>query len=191
MELIVIRHGQAKHNIGGEEKHVFAGRKVDNDLTAEGRITVQKLAQKISDKSEADLIVSSSLRRSKKTAEIIAQKIKVPIISFSELDEFDVGKFAGRTEEEVRKLYPVEAHAFYSGDIEHWSFPGGENYHQLKLRLEKAIQKIKKLPPSHSRIIICGHGGLNRVLFYLCARAQEDLWKNRNYSHDCITRIKI
>jgi len=191
MELIVIRHGQAKHNVGGEKKHIFAGRKVDNALTAEGVETVEKISQKLLDEGGADLIVSSSLKRSKETANIITKKIKAPILSFSELDEFDVGKFAGRTEEEVKKLYPAEANAFYTGDVLSWNFPGGENFSQLKSRLESGVAKIRKMVKPNSKVIICGHGGVNRVLFYLYANERENLWKNRNYPHDRIVRIEI
>ena len=115
MELIVIRHGQAKHNIGGEKKHVFAGRKVDNSLTTKGEETVKKLAQKLLIEGTIDLIVSSSLKRSKETAGIIVKKMQAPIVYFSELDEFDVGNFTGHTEEEVKKLYPTESNFFYNG----------------------------------------------------------------------------
>lgn len=191
MEFIVIRHGQAKHNIGGENKHVFAGRKVDNSLTAEGIETVKKLTQKLFDEGGADLIISSSLKRSKETADIIAKKIKAPIISLPELDEFDVGEFAGHTEKEVRKLFPAEAESFYSGDIPNWNFPGGESFVQMKLRLEKAIAKIRKTVKPDSRVLICGHGGLNRALFYLYNNEHENLWRNRNYPHDRIVTVKI
>jgi len=189
MKLIIIRHGQAQHNLGGEDMHTFAGQNDNNGLTLEGIETVKMLTKKILADGKVDLIVSSSLRRSQETATIMASETKAPVKSFKDLDEIDVGNFEGVNEQESRARYPKEAAAFYDGEINHWDFPGGENFEQAKTRVKHLISALKEVTTENERILICGHGLINRLIFYLYLPERIDLWKERRYPHDRIVNL--
>lgn len=196
--LIVVRHGKSAHNLGSENAHTFAGDKIDNELAPEGIKNAHDLADKIIKTDRCDIIVSSNLKRSKQTAEIIKDDILkqtgkvLKIIEIPELHEINIGDFAGHTEVEVRRLYPEVAKAFYEGDLLNWSFPNGEDFEQVKSRVDAGIEIIKKKESeSFKQVLFCGHGMLNRVLFFVKANGNAGLWKERAYPHDRVEEILL
>lgn len=198
INLIVIRHGKAAHNLGGEKAHTFAGSKVDTELSDIGSVEAEELAKNIFEKfHKVDLIISSGLKRSQQTAQIIKKELdkknKTNIVCniIEDANEFDVGDFAGKNEEEVKKLFPKAASAFYDGRIKDWDFPNGENYIDLKKRVDNVYNKIKTVAKNGDNVLLVGHGGFNRVLFYTLIPDQEEYWKVRNYPHDRIVEIEL
>lgn len=166
MELFLIRHGEAEHNLN----NVFAGGKVDDPLTTHGRKNTAELAKSLSN-IRLDVIYCSSLKRSLESSKIIQEELegrcgrKIPIISLALLDEIDVGCFAGLDRREVLAKHPSQAMDFYSGDVEKWSFPSGELHYQAKARAEKLLELIKK--DTNRSVLIVGHSMMNKVLFGL------------------------
>lgn len=189
--LIVARHGKAQHNLGSEKEHRFAGNRVDTSLALEGIDDAKLLAHKIQKMGGCDLIISSTLKRSRETAEIIAKKLGMKATSsISELSEINIGDFAGHTEDEVKKLFPEEAKTFYDGDVINWHFPNGEDYNQVTKRLAIALQKIKKIANPRQRVLVVGHGMINCILFHQFLPDRIDLWQERSYPHDRLVEIK-
>ncbi|TSC93275.1 MAG: hypothetical protein Athens101428_719, partial [Candidatus Berkelbacteria bacterium Athens1014_28] len=136
-EYWLLRHGKAPHN-KPDEIATFAGGRIDNPLSEEGETETELLAEKIVLETDFDLIVASHMTRSKQTGEIIAQKMKelknkkVEVVEIDDLQEVDVGDFTGHTEIEAKEMNPQVAEAFYSGEVEKWDFPSGENHQMLK-----------------------------------------------------------
>ena len=191
-ELIIVRHGQASHNLGTEEQHTFAGSEIDNDLAPQGIANAEFLANTIKKSGPVDAIITSPLKRASQTAEIIDRLIgNVPLFTIDELKEINMGKFAGLTETKARELFPDAARNFYGEEIDEWDFPGGENFTQVSQRLDVALVKIKEISKGKKRVIICGHGLTNRVLFYKLKPQDRELWVERSYPHDRIEIIKL
>jgi probable phosphoglycerate mutase len=188
--LYILRHGQAKHNLGDQEAHTFAGSSIDTDLDIKGLETANDLAEQLKDK-DISMIICSGLKRSYQTAKIIHQilDLTTKIVVLPELNEFNIGDFAGHTEEEVKRLFPIQADNFYNGKVEEWSFPNGESYVQVAKRIERALFKIR--PYNYENIVVVGHGIINRVIFYNFLKNQKNLWQERDYPHNRIVSIKI
>jgi broad specificity phosphatase PhoE len=188
-EYWLLRHGKTPHNKPDEEA-TFAGGKVDDQLSDEGKIESKNLAEEIVEKCVVDLIATSHMSRSKETGKIIASKYKelknknIPIVEIDDLHEVDVGDFTGHTEKEAREMDSKAAEAFYSGNIEKWNFPGGEDYVHLVKRIKNVVNQMKKLSKGNVRILVIGHGMFNRMINYYLAKDQEDLWRSRSYPHD-------
>lgn len=189
--LIFIRHGKAGHNLGLEKEQRFAGSAVDDELTPEGKKNATDLLAKIIKYGKYKQIYTSSLKRSIETAEIIARGINCPIKILKELDEINIGRFAGYTEEEVRKLFPEAAEKFYSGDIKNWFFPDGENFTGVAKRAKKALKKIEESMKDGEKVIVSGHGMINRLMFYLLEPGRTGLWKPTSYPHGRIEVLNI
>jgi len=189
MQILITRHGKSKHNLGSEQEHTFAGNEIDNELAKEGIENARLLANKIKNLENVNLIICSPLLRSKQTAEIIASSLNIPVVELSELVEINVGDFKGQTEEGVRRNFPQAAECFYSGQVEKWAFPNGESFMEVSKRVDNLIEKIKILPVN--KIVLAGHGMINRIIFYKLLPARSDLWKERNYPHDRIVEINI
>jgi len=191
MELIIIRHGEAKHNLGKESEHVFAGNTIDNKLTTKGIKNAFNVADKLKN-DDIGIVYFSPLKRSRQTADIIIRKLRKKISSqeIKDLSELNVGDLTGHTEKEVRNMFPVEANTFYNADITHWNFPSGENFQEISQRVDRLLEKIKA-SRTNKKILICGHGMINRVIFYKIAFHNTKLWQERSYPHDKIVRLKI
>jgi len=190
-KLFVVRHGESKHNLGGERAHTFAGSQIDTELAQKGIEAAEILSENLKNKN-ISLIFCSGLKRSRETAEIIRQKLCLTseIIEIPELNEFNVGDFAGHTEEEVRVLFPESAKYFYDGEIENWAFPNGENYKNVSQRIDLAISKIKKLSEDRT-VLIVAHGMINRTIFYKLDKQNIDNWQLRKYPHDKIVELEL
>jgi probable phosphoglycerate mutase len=190
-EYWLLRHGKAPHN-KPDEIATFGGGRIDNELTDEGVVETEVLAEKICRKTDFDLIICSRMKRSHQTAEIIAIKTKeiknqeIPIVEIEDLQEVDVGDFTGHTEDEARNMNSKAAEAFYSGEVEKWDFPAGEDYQSIQTRIEHVISQIKELASGKTRVLIVGHGMFNRTLNQYLAIDQEELWRPRSYPHDQI-----
>ncbi len=193
MKIVVVRHGKSKHNLGDESKHIFAGNSIDDELAEEGVSNARQLAKKINELGGYDNIFCSNLKRSVETAEIINKELQknIELTKIFELREIDIGDFASHTEEEVKRFFPEAAKAFYDGDIEKWDFPNGENYSDVKLRIETGLEIIKDKSSDSNQVLFCGHGMLNRIVFYLFNNRVKNLWQKRNYPHDKIVMISI
>lgn len=192
IDLIVVRHGKAAHNLGSEKEHTFAGSKIDNELTEYGILNAKFLANEIKNQGGADAIICSDLNRSRQTAEIIQKENdNIPIYEINELQEINIGDFAGHTEDEVKSLFLTSAESFYNGDIEKWQFPNGENFGSVSKRLDIVLKKIQDISLHIDKIVISGHGMINRVLFYKLIPERKDLWQERSYPHDRIVEIEL
>jgi broad specificity phosphatase PhoE len=192
---LLFRHGKTDHNLGPETKHTFAGSKIDLPLNDEGIKNAKHIAEFLINRSDIDTIVSSNLKRSRQTAEIIVDELKnhqvnLNHIKLEDLHEIDIGDFAGHTEEEVKELYPEAARNFYNGEIAKWNFPNGESYAQIKERVESVIKQLSRINHRKSTIAIIGHGMINRVIMHEL-KMPEDYWKARSYPHDKIIALSI
>lgn len=194
---LLARHGKSKHNLykelGDEKEATFAGGRIDTDLTEKGKEETILLAKKIVKKDLPDLIIQSALKRSKQTAKILQKEIykntktKIRITTSKYLHEVDVGDFTGKTKNEVLKEFPVEAKAFYEGEIESWSFPNGENYKSIVERYRNLVSEISK--KTTTKPLVIGHGIFNRVILHEKYPLNTKLWKETHYPHDRIIEI--
>lgn len=191
MKLIIVRHGESKHNLGSKEKHTFAGSSIDSELSLKGIETAEIVADKLRFDG-VTMIFSSGLKRSRQTAEIIRRVLGIEkqLIEIPELNEINVGDFVGHTEDEVKLLFPEQAGYFYNSEIEKWAFPNGENFLDVNQRVISALNKIKKVS-GDKNVLIVANGMINRIMFYNFDRKNIKNWKNRYYPHDKIVRLEI
>lgn len=89
MKLYVMRHGQTDWNILEKVQGC-----TDVELNENGIKQAQDTKQKI-EQYDIDLILCSPLKRTRKTAEIINQDTKIPVIYEEKLLERNFGKIEG------------------------------------------------------------------------------------------------
>lgn len=151
-----LRHGQS---VGNAEDR-FQGQS-DFPLTEAGRAQAHTLAQRwFAEGLTFDQTIASPLLRARETAQIVCDKLELPL----ELDEIwmerDNGKFSGLTHTEIRTLLPSQD--FYTP---YESFgETGEGDWALFLRGGRAVHSLLRREPG--KYLIVSHGGLlNMVLF--------------------------
>ncbi len=148
--LYLVRHGESEANAAG----VFAGQ-TDSPLTARGREQAKVVAKALRP-IHFDRVVASTLSRTKDTAAEIVAGRGVPVETFGELMEIDLGEAAGKPFDEVRGLPGYESDGFHQ-------WPGGESLDQVVLRAMRIIDRLVAESPGKT-ICIVGHGGITRIL---------------------------
>lgn len=189
--LYICRHGQSAHNQGSEKEHTFAGSLIDNELSENGIQTAHRVAQKIKEMGGCDVVVSSTLLRSRQTADIVAKQLGAQVATLENLEEINIGDFVGHNEDEVRNLYPKAAKSFYEGDVPNWNFPNGEKYEDISSRIDSALLQLTKSFSTGAKVALIGHGMINRVLFYKIMPNEKHFWQERSYPHDRIVTVNL
>ncbi len=148
--LYLIRHGQAIRAI---ERTLS-----NSDLSPLGVRQVERLRDRLAATGEiaADVLISSTMRRARQTAEIIAPALGLPIIFDEEVEERRDGQAEGARVEEFEarfKATPPEQKAFFR------VAPDAESWPQFMLRACTALNRITHEHEGKTIVIAC-HGGI-------------------------------
>lgn len=135
--LILMRHGEAEHNVKGLVNPVSPEDDAKNLLTAKGEREVKRTAD-ILKKTKIDVIISSPSHRAKETARIVGEALDIvsEIETMPELYDTMISGFDGKTEKEFKSSFASPAERFYKKPN------GSENLRELRARVMKAAAKI-------------------------------------------------
>ena len=179
--LFIIRHGETEYNRLGR----MQGRGIDEPLNETGRQQARHTARYL-EKLGIDLAVSSSLKRSMQTAQIVADIHQVPLLSYKELDELDFGVYEGKYSEKVAKELDPLKERWQNGEV-HLSIDGGESPVQALERVNTRMRSIIREHAGKSLLVVL-HGRLIRILLsywlgYGLERMQEIKHRNGSLNH--------
>lgn len=135
IRLVLIRHGETDWNIEGR----YQGQ-ADPPLNAVGIEQAEELAEALR-KVRPEVLYSSPLKRALQTAQIISERLKIPVITDPRLMEINQGEWETRLRSEIEHDYPE---LFRAWQTKPWEVtpPGGENLHTVKARVYQAIDEI-------------------------------------------------
>ena len=173
LELMIVRHGQSVADI----ENRYEGR-ADFPLTSLGYEQAVKLALWIKDKYPPDFIVSSPLKRTSETAEIISKEVNIEVKYDNDLMELDSGLLAGLLKSEADIKFPIPE----GGRKAHEAIQGGESLIEFRARAERFWSKListhYKEETINKRILIVSHGGMINMLFrcFLCLPMNDELF---------------
>jgi broad specificity phosphatase PhoE len=140
MQLYVVRHAEAEHNIRGiwndDPKHPMP-------ITDHGKTQASHAAEELRDK-HFDIIYVSPLLRTQETAAIINAHHSVPIIVDPRLSEQHTG-FEGRPMHEY--------FTFRKDDHFHKKLDGHESYADLKARIVGFLEELRRKPYTAACIV--------------------------------------
>jgi len=137
--LLLVRHGETDWNA----ERRYQGH-ADIPLNARGREQAHALAERLAGEA-LDAIYSSDLSRARVTAEIVGDRLDVPVVADPDLREIDVGAVEGLTFDDRRAL-------------DGWQ---GEPKEHHAERILRAIRRIADLHPN-GRVLVVTHGGSMR-----------------------------
>ena len=157
--MVLVRHGVTQQSI----EHRFSGLNgVDPGLIDLGRQQAEAAAEELVRRGGADVIVSSPLRRTRQTAQVIADRLGLgsPLI-VDGLAEADFGEWDSLTFAEVRHRWPDELAAWMaSTEI---APPGGESFAAVRRRADAArADLIARFP--RQRVVVVSHTTPIKVL---------------------------
>jgi broad specificity phosphatase PhoE len=158
------RHGENVANL----TRTLSYRVFDGDLTDAGRGQARDLGERLAGAGGGDrigLLVCSPLRRARQTAEIVGQRLGLPVaMELDDLREVNVGDLDGRSDPRAWEIYARLLAAWRAGDASA-RFPGGENRDELCARLLRALTVVTSIatgPVAHDaapgRSLVVAHG---------------------------------
>jgi broad specificity phosphatase PhoE len=174
LRIYLARHGQTDWNLQGRTQ---GG--IDIELNATGREQAQLLKMRVSD-LHLDAVYSSTLRRSRETAEIVHGNI--PLTSLPGLGERRFGKFEGGSSSDPdllrRRWIPDDA------------LDGGESLNVLRERVRTTLDTIRKQHSSGS-ILIVGHDYMNRMLLSVLVGLTVEQMQQFDQANDELYLIEL
>jgi len=151
----------------------------DVKLSAAGLRQAERLRDRLA-AQKIDAIYSSDLKRASVTAEIIASRHQLDIITCAELREINFGEIEGLMFDEVSQLYPEVTKLWAEGSPK-LKYPGGESLNDFNKRVSDFATRLEKHTPEET-ILIVAHCGVLRVL--MCQLLGIELRHRRQFHPD-------
>jgi broad specificity phosphatase PhoE len=146
-DVVLVRHGETAWSVSGQH----TGR-TDLDLTATGEAQAKAASALLGD-SHFDLVMTSPMRRARRTAELAGL---TPYELDDDLREWDYGDFEGLTSDQIHEEVP-------GWTIWRGPWPGGETAEDTAARADRVVRRILHLGPG-ARVAVVAHGHILRVL---------------------------
>jgi broad specificity phosphatase PhoE len=136
--LLLVRHGETDWNADGRlQGHT------DRPLTDFGRRQARQLAEELSEQ-ELEAIYSSDLARARETAEVVGERLELPVVLDPDLREKNWGTWEGLTAVERDRVEFA-----------------GESTQEHQERILGALRRIAARHPG-GRVLVVTHGGSMR-----------------------------
>jgi ribonuclease H / adenosylcobalamin/alpha-ribazole phosphatase len=144
---LLLRHGETP--LSAERR--FAGRG-DIPLTDTGRRQAAAAAARLAARGGIDVIVSSPLRRTRRTAEAVAEATGAPVVVDDDLAETDFGKWEGLSFAEAGAQDPDEMRAWMGAADA--APPGGESFATVGRRVIGALDRLLAAYPEQTVVVV-------------------------------------
>ncbi len=156
--LYIVRHGATRANLA--RPYWLQGQGRDEPLIPLGMRQAEQARDQLKDKRIA-AVYSSPMLRARDTAQIIASAHGHQVRLEPELKEGHVGRWEGRTWEEIQSNEPEAFQAFQDDPGLH-GYPEGENFQQVA---ERVIPVMRRLAQQHEgqSIVVVTHQIVTRV----------------------------
>lgn len=150
--LVLIRHGETDWNVEGR----YQGQ-ADPPLNARGIRQAHTLGEQLARELAGDdlhLLFTSPLQRASQTAEIIANRLQIPVTNEPRLQEIHQGDWQTRLRSEIERLYP---RLFTQWETQPWEVapPGGERLVQVQQRVYASVDDILDQYPGKTIGLVC------------------------------------
>src|SRR5438045_6242346 len=129
----LLRHGE--HGLLGR---VLAGRMPGVGLTERGRAEIAAVAERLAEANIAALY-SSPLQRTRESAEIMAERLNLPILFREDVIELDFGEWTGATFDAIRADPRWQLWSTLRSTA---SIPGGETMREVQRRVVEALLEL-------------------------------------------------
>lgn len=172
--ITLVRHGITEWN------QLYRYQGVTNiPLSAEGEEQSQRVGLRFS-AHKVNRIISSPLKRSLRTAEIIAEYAGLSDVEiWDELIEVDFGEWEGLTVPQIRTKFGAESFLKWRNAQLDVTVPGGEKTDALYARATMAAERLVAMKDQHTLVV--GHGAMFRAMLLPLVGMPKDsiFWKMR------------
>ncbi|MGF2616474.1 histidine phosphatase family protein [Rossellomorea vietnamensis] len=145
-KICIVRHGQTDWN---RERRLQGRTDIELNRTGERQA---ELARDFLKDGEWDALITSPLKRARRTAEIINEKLNLPLVEMEEFAERYFGEAEGLLIEESKRKYP------------NGGSPGQETREEVAARAVRGVKEIQRRFPDKN-VLLVAHGALIGILF--------------------------
>ena len=153
--ILLARHGETDWN----RENRFQGH-ADIPLNDRGREQARELADELAGEG-VTAVYASPLVRAFETAQIVADRIGVPVRPEPRLMEVDVGSWSGLNRDEIAARWPAAFERWRSAEA---AWEDGESYDALAVRTLEALGEIAARHPGETVLAVAHGGGLRVTL---------------------------
>jgi probable phosphoglycerate mutase len=161
MKLFLVRHG----NTDSLNQGTF--QPLDTPLNSEGVRQAKALAKRLKDE-RFDLVITSSLARARQTTEIIGKEFEESELFVERTrPSAIIGK--SKSDPEMKKIWEKTEEMYVKDQT--WRFADEENFEDLKLRGEKALEFL--INKNKEKILVITHGAFIGILVGLMMNGKD------------------
>lgn len=177
----LLRHGQ--HNLLGR---ALAGRMDGVGMTEKGRAEIAAAAERLA-REKIAAIYASPLQRTRETAEIVAERLGLPIAFRDDLLELDFGEWTGATFDLIRAHPKWQA---WNTQRSLARIPGGETMRAVQHRVVDAIVELNERHLGEN-LVLCTHGDVIRAMLVFALGMPLDFYNRIEVVQGSISSIQI
>lgn len=164
MKVYVTRHGESQFNV----QNRVCGM-IDADLTEKGVAQAEALARELSGLG-IRLVISSPLRRAKRTADILATAAGLPVLEDFRLCEINYGELEGSSRDEEPYLSLKNKFAT--------RMPGGESMFDVVQRVFNFLDEATETYKDLDILLVCHGGTYKAINAYFSDVTDEAFYRN-------------
>jgi broad specificity phosphatase PhoE len=176
--IILWRHGRTEWNVVAR----FQGQ-ADIPLDEVGYEQAGRAAEVLAG-YQPSVLYSSDLSRCYQTADVLARRCGLEIITDKRLREIHVGSWEGLLGEEVKAADPELARRLRAGEDVRRS-PTGESPTEVAERMSEALAEIAEAAEDHSTVVVVTHGLAGRVGTCRFVELPFDQWRRFGGLSNC------
>lgn len=184
LRLFLIRHGQTEWNTNGR----YQGQS-DIPLTARGIEQAKALAANFEQTylggKKLDAIYSSDLQRARRTAELVAEPLGLPVEIDPDFRELSFGDWEGLTHAQIAAGWEEGIKNFFQHP-NLLNIPHGETFQQLQDRAVRGIRRIEAKylakGEEHYVAVFCHGAVLRAMLAYFLGMPLANVWRVRQFN---------
>jgi broad specificity phosphatase PhoE len=163
-KLILVRHGESS----GNRDRIYALSPHDLPLTELGYRQAQQAAQRIAERFQPRLVVTSIYRRASETARIIAEFLGQPREFEPNLHEREFGAYRGRPYDSFLAEPDYDPERPWA-----WKPLGGESYEDVRARVGPILDRLAAAH-SDKDIVVVSHGAVMACLWAYVSGSWQD-----------------
>ena len=156
-QIFIVRHGETDNNKAG----IIQGRSLDASINELGRMQARAISEAL-EPFDIQKIVASGLRRTHETAQPLAEKRKLSIEKYPELDEINFGVLEGRSFTNIKDEVMELQKQWESGNLD-FAPKNGESPRQTFTRANNKVNEVLETSTEESIVFVI-HGRLTRIL---------------------------
>jgi probable phosphoglycerate mutase len=167
--VVMLRHGVTEHTVN----KVFSGLGGDDPgLTDLGREQARRAAARLAQRGPIDVIVSSPLRRTRETAEVVAEKLGLDVQLEPGFAEAAFGEWDGFSFPDIMERWPDDIRSWL--DSPAVAPPGGESLDAVSERVDEARKRLLSDFEGQT-VVVVSHVTPIKMMLKLALDAEMDM----------------